>query len=54
VISDRWGVQWFTTQNVHEGWDGKSRDGRVAAEGVYYYAVEIGRRKEIGSFTLLR
>lgn len=54
VISDRWGVQWFTTQNVQEGWDGKSRDGRVAAEGVYYYAVEMGRRKEIGSFTLLR
>jgi gliding motility-associated-like protein len=54
VISDRWGAQWFVSQNVFEGWDGKSKDGRIASEGVYFYSIEVGRRKEIGSFTLLR
>jgi len=54
VIYDRWGVKCFETNNSQQGWDGRDLNGKAVSEGVYFYSVEMGKRKDIGSFTLLR
>jgi subtilisin-like proprotein convertase family protein len=40
-IYNRWGNEVFKTNNVLEGWDGKSKSGKTEDEGVYYYVVEL-------------
>ncbi|MCI4669395.1 MAG: PKD domain-containing protein [Bacteroidia bacterium] len=54
-IFDRWGRAVVDQiQNPGEGWNGITRDGTEASEGVYYYVVRIGDRFYKGNLTLLR
>ena len=58
-IFDRWGVEVFSSTALDVRWDGKSAQGELLPEGVYYWVIhyrsllqEEGRRT--GSVTLLR
>ncbi len=54
-IIDRWGRPIVDIiRNPSIGWDGFTREGGEASEGVYYYVVRIGNRAYKGSLTLLR
>lgn len=57
-IYDRWGEQVFTTQNIHEGWNGNFRN-KNAEIGTYIYVVHAQDEEGIeisrtGSVVLLR
>jgi gliding motility-associated-like protein len=57
-IFDRWGEEVFTTNNIHEGWDGTYR-GLESKQDVYVFRVEAkfmnGKYEElIGQVNLLR
>ena len=41
VILNRWGNVVFETDNLYEGWSGKTADGVSAQDGVYYWKLEI-------------
>lgn len=54
-IFDRWGrAMSEVIQNPADSWDGVTKDGLEASEGVYYYLVRIGDRSYNGHLTLLR
>jgi len=65
-IYDRWGIKMFETnindipdcmdkQNVLvKGWDGKTRQGKDANEGTYFYIAKFGEITLKGYITLLR
>lgn len=54
-IFDRWGRAVIDQiQNPAQGWDGITKDGVEANEGVYYYVVKIGDSFYKGNLTLLR
>ena len=38
-IYSRWGQTIFSTQNIYEGWDGKTSDHNVATDGPYLVAI---------------
>lgn len=40
-IYNRWGNLMFTSTDVHEGWDGKTKSGKLAEEGTYFYVTKI-------------
>lgn len=58
-IYNRWGKLVFKSNNPQEVWDGRTRDGRLAQEGVYLYSV-TGKGKQgqfiqnNGSLSLIR
>lgn len=54
LICDRWGVPVYETGDKNDYWDGKTRDGKDASAGTYYYVLEIGERSYTGFLTLLR
>lgn len=41
LIYDRWGTEIFATQNSQVFWDGMTKNGTIAPEGVYYMYVRI-------------
>lgn len=58
-IVNRWGNLMYEYNNVNGGWDGKSKDGAEASEGVYFYNVvaesKNGKKLERqGFFQLVR
>jgi len=53
-VFDRWGTRHFDSDNKNTGWDGNTTSGNQAAEGVYYYILNIGSSKRSGYLTLLR
>ncbi len=52
-IYDRHGMKLFETQQANEGWNGNTNFG-PAVEGVYFYVLQIGKKKITGNVTLLR
>lgn len=44
TIFDRWGEVVFVSQDIHTGWDGTNRSGRVCQDGVYIYKIEYARK----------
>ncbi len=58
-IINRWGKKIFEWNNVNEGWNGKTNNGAMAAEGVYYFVLYAKGYDNIvynkhGSVTLLK
>ena len=57
-IYNRWGMLLFESNIVHEGWDGRTRAGKEAPEGTYFYIItaKFGDATETfkGSLTLIR
>jgi gliding motility-associated-like protein len=60
-VYDRWGVLIHTSQNIQKLWDGNTKNGKPAADGVYFYVakLEVDKSKpfiinRFGHFTLLR
>lgn len=53
-IYDRWGTKYFETRNRNQLWNGKDLNNNDAAEGVYFYTVEVGSKQYSGSVSLLR
>jgi gliding motility-associated-like protein len=54
-IFDRWGkLMYQQSSATAPGWDGQNQEGLRAHEGVYYYALRIGRKEYKGHVTLLR
>lgn len=57
-VFDRWGKLMFVTNNLNNGWDGKS-NGADCPEGVYYWTlvyrgIDLKFEQRAGSVTLLR
>ncbi|MEO0727214.1 MAG: gliding motility-associated C-terminal domain-containing protein [Bacteroidota bacterium] len=46
-VFDRWGNQLFTSQNVSEGWRGRSR-GDLLPQGVYVFFIDITYQDDLG------
>ncbi|PCJ24171.1 MAG: hypothetical protein COA97_10330 [Flavobacteriales bacterium] len=57
-IFNRWGTLLFETNQLREGWNGRTTAGIESSEGTYFYVIEVGLNgtNEIfkGFFTLLR
>ncbi|HHG85115.1 MAG TPA: PKD domain-containing protein [Bacteroidetes bacterium] len=53
-IFDRWGVLLYESQNKMQGWSGINLDGLAVADGVYYYALQVGSKEYAGPVTLVR
>ena len=54
-VFDRWGRRMFETPVFTEnGWNGRTSDGSLASEGVYYYVITVGEESYKGNVTLLR
>ena len=53
-IFDRWGRQVFEGTSIRDTWNGQMPDGSQAAEGVYFYRVNIGNKVLQGDLTLIR
>ena len=58
-IFNRWGLSVWSTQDIGQGWDGRSADGTVCPQGAYSYryylkATDGSIRQGIGTVTLLR
>ena len=59
LIINRWGKKIFEWNNINEGWNGKTNNEAMAAEGVYYYILYAKGYDNIeynkhGSVTLLK
>ncbi len=52
-IYDRHGKKLFESNQPNEGWNGNTNFG-PAVEGVYFYVLQIGKKKITGNVTLLR
>jgi gliding motility-associated-like protein len=39
VISDRWGKEMYNSNNPQQYWNGTTKSGAVAPDGVYYYVI---------------
>ncbi len=58
-IYNRWGKKVFEWTDINEGWDGKTKGGAAAADGVYYFIIQAVGTDEVeydisGTVTLLR
>ncbi|HXC05684.1 MAG TPA: gliding motility-associated C-terminal domain-containing protein, partial [Bacteroidia bacterium] len=58
-IYDRWGVQMSSFNSLSGGWDGKTTQGALANDGVYYYVIQIQtqagtNKEEKGYLQLIR
>jgi gliding motility-associated-like protein len=57
-IYNRWGMLLYESNLVREGWDGRTRAGKEAPEGTYFYIItaNLGGKVETfkGSLTLIR
>ncbi|NBV14368.1 MAG: PKD domain-containing protein [Sphingobacteriia bacterium] len=53
-IFDRWGVKYFDTLNRNQFWNGQDLNGQIAADGTYFYTIQIGGRNYSGSVTIVR
>jgi gliding motility-associated-like protein len=54
AVLDRWGQTVHTANSPNQPWDGRLGNGENAADGVYYYVLEIGSKLYKGSLTLIR
>ncbi|MFK7971860.1 MAG: PKD domain-containing protein [Bacteroidia bacterium] len=54
TVFDRWGKQYFETNNPNNYWQGTTTNGNDASEGVYFYTVRVGEKSYTGNVTLLR
>lgn len=53
-IFDRWGVSFYRSEKVGEGWNGRLQNGKEASDGVYFYTVVVGGKVYNGNITLMR
>jgi gliding motility-associated-like protein len=57
-IYNRWGSLMFSTQQLNEGWDGRTTAGSECTEGTYFYILEVETSEEVktykGTLTLIR
>ena len=58
-IYNRWGKQLFLWNEINNGWDGKTRNGKNAPDGTYFYivkAIDKDKKEYLkkGSFSLMR
>lgn len=53
-ILDRWGRRVFASNNKNDSWDGRTNDGQVVPDGVYYYMLRVGEKEYAGNVTLVR
>jgi hypothetical protein len=44
----------FSSDDKNVSWDGNTSDGKLAADGVYYYVLEAGSKSYNGTVTLIR
>lgn len=59
LIFDRWGTKMYESENIYEGWDGKTPGGKLCEGGVYAYKTHIryidGTEKTVlGHVTIVR
>ena len=58
ALYTRWGQEIFALSDYSEikAWDGKTRIGSKAAEGVYFYVLDLGDGSELikGTLNLIR
>jgi gliding motility-associated-like protein len=54
TIYDRWGVEMFSTNVRHDGWDGRTLSGNLASSGVYYWIVSVDDKVYKGFVQLVR
>jgi gliding motility-associated-like protein len=54
AVVDRWGYAVHTANSPNQPWDGRLPNGENAADGVYYFVLEIGENLYKGSVTLVR
>ncbi|HPJ63246.1 gliding motility-associated C-terminal domain-containing protein [Lentimicrobium sp.] len=50
VIANRWGAVLFSTNNLHESWDGTFK-GKKCPQGVYYVCVQFDGCNDLGQYT---
>lgn len=53
-VFDRWGVLYYQSENVAEGWNGSLQNGKMASDGIYFYTVQIGSKVYNGNITLMK
>ena len=41
LIYNRWGEEVFSSDNIHNGWDGKTKGNNLAQVGIYYYLIKF-------------
>ena len=59
TIFNRWGKKIFEWNDVNTGWDGKTKSGNLAADGVYYFIINAIGNDDVeydltGTVTLIR
>jgi len=59
VVFDRWGLKIYEWHTVQGGWDGHNASGQNAADGTYYFMLDLIDAAGLGhnykgSFTLIR
>ncbi len=53
TVFDRWGLKMYDNENG-TCWDGKTKSGKSAPEGTYFYLIKIGDNQLHGALSLLR
>ena len=53
-VYDRWGKIAFESTDPTQPWNGIRINGNAAAEGVYYYTLQVGTHRFTGNVTLVR
>ncbi|MFH0894238.1 MAG: gliding motility-associated C-terminal domain-containing protein [Bacteroidota bacterium] len=53
-IFNRWGRLMFSTTDKSNHWKGIGQNGKPAADGVYYYILNVGAKSYKGTVTLMR
>lgn len=58
TVFNRWGQKVFNTNQLNEGWDGRTNSGTEVPEGTYYFVIEVttttSTETKTGYLTLIR
>ncbi len=53
-IYNRWGELLYQTNQLHEGWNGRTNSGTESSEGTYFYLINVDSEIYKGTLTLIR
>jgi len=54
AIYNRWGELLYQTNQLNEGWNGRTNSGTASAEGTYFYLINVNDEFYKGTLTLIR